>query len=130
MFDATNYYMKKILLAAFIISFGLWSCKKEVTKTDDPVHISKTLCDSSTFNGLVLPIFNANCNITGCHNGAVVGVDFRTYAKAKTAATTKKLMPSIKHELGVSAMPQGSPKLSDRDIGIIQCWVDKGYPEN
>jgi len=120
--------MKNILFAAIILAFALGGCKDEDDKKDDPTP--KTLRDSVTFTAMVLPIFNKSCNLPGCHNGSGSGgVDLRTNQSSKTAATTKKLLPSIKHESGVSQMPQGSAKLPQREIDIIQFWVEKGYPE-
>ncbi len=120
--------MKKLLLLTIIISYGFWSCKDGGGSDDKPTP--KTLCDSVTYNTMVKPIFTANCAIAGCHSQGAGGVDLRTYAKAKDAAQTKELVKAINHQLDANRnMPQGKPKLSQRNIDIIECWVAKGYPE-
>lgn len=121
--------MKKLLLATFIISYGLWSCKGGGNGSDDPPAV-KTLCDSSTFNILVKPIFTQHCNLAGCHSQGAGNVDLRTWGKAKLAAETKEMIKSINHQLTPDKnMPQSAPKLSQRNIDIITCWVNKGCPE-
>ncbi len=122
--------MKKLLIATLVISYGLWSCKGGGGGKDDP-PVVKTLCDSSTFNVLVKPVFTQHCNIAGCHSQGAGGIDLRTWAKAKLASDTKEMIKAINHELSPSRnMPQGAAKLSKRNIDIITCWVTKGCPEN
>lgn len=123
-------YMKKLILVTFAISLGLWACK---TKSGDETPVVKTLCDSVTYNTMVKSILTANCTLAGCHNGAAGsggGIDLRTYTLAKAASQNKEMKKSINHQLGGSRnMPMGAPKLSQRNINIIECWMDNGYVE-
>ncbi|MFM9945263.1 MAG: hypothetical protein ACKVQB_08540, partial [Bacteroidia bacterium] len=121
--------MKKLILATFVISCGLWACK---SKTDE-TPVIKTLCDSVTYSTMVKPILTTSCTIAGCHNGVSGsggGIDLRTYTLAKAASQNKEMKKAINHQLGGSRnMPMGAPKLSQRNINIIECWMDKGYVE-
>lgn len=129
MFDHLKKNMKKFLFATLVISYGLWSCKGGGDSTDDP-PVVKTLCDSVTYNTMVKKIFTDNCNLAGCHSQGAGNVDLRTYNKAKEAAQTKEMVKAINFELDVNKnMPQGKPKMSQRNIDIIECWINKGYPE-
>ncbi|HOY06235.1 MAG TPA: hypothetical protein PLO67_12585 [Saprospiraceae bacterium] len=91
-----------------------------------------TLCDTSNpkFSTVVSPILQTYCN--GCHGGTspLGNVDYNTYAGVKATVTNGKLMGSIKHTSGFSAMPQNANKLSDCKISVIQAWIDAGAPNN
>ena len=116
--------MKKLLIATCIISFGLWSCKED----DKPVI--KTLCDSVTYNTMVKPVLTLHCNVPGCHSSGAGGVDLRKYDNVVDAAKNKEMVKAINHQLDSNRnMPQGAAKLSQRNINIIECWINKGYPE-
>lgn len=117
--------MKKLLLLAGIATYALWSCGDG--GADDPK--AKTLCDSVTYTAMVKPILTASCNAAGCHSQGAGGVDLRTYNVARAATETGNLIKCINHEQGVPAMPQGKPKLSQRELDIFNCWKTKGYPQ-
>jgi hypothetical protein len=129
MFGPKKIYMKRLLPFLFLAAVGLWACKDGggVDLTPTP----KTLCDSATFNAMVLPIFTKNCNLSGCHSSGAGGIDLRKYTTSKACGESGLLLPAIKQTVGGQKnMPQGAAKLSDRDIAIIECWITKGYPEN
>lgn len=91
-----------------------------------------TACNTSDtkFSTAVSPILQTYCN--GCHGGSAPqgNVNYNTYAGVKTTVTNGKLMGSIQHASGYSAMPQNANKLSDCKISIIQAWIDAGAPNN
>jgi len=129
MFDQKKKYMKKLLLAVIVIygSFGLWSCKDGGTGGDTPTP--KTLADSVNYTSYVKPIMTKSCNLAGCHSQGAGGIDLRTYFKVKDQVETGKLIAAINQTAGAKPMPQGSAKLSTREITIIETWKTKGYPE-
>ncbi len=119
--------MKKLVLAVIMGSFVFWACKS--VGPDDP-PVPKTFCDSVTYITMVKPIFTEHCNIPGCHSQGAGNVDLRTYTKCMEVCQTKEMKKSINHQLTINKnMPQGAPKLSQRNIDIIECWIAKGYPE-
>lgn len=89
-------------------------------------------CDTATFtfSGAVSPMMNTYCK--GCHNPASLGggVDLSTYAGIKASALTGKLLASIQHASGVSAMPKGGNMLSSCQITQVQKWINAGTLNN
>ncbi len=89
-------------------------------------------CDTATFtfSGAVSPMMNTYCK--GCHNPASLGggVDLSTYAGTKASALTGKLLGSIQHAAGVSAMPKGGSMLSACQITHVQKWITAGSLNN
>jgi Planctomycete cytochrome C len=89
-------------------------------------------CDTTvfTFSGAVSPLMNTYCK--GCHNPASLGggIDLSTYATVKVQALNGKLMGSITHASGFSAMPKGGNKWSDCQIKQVQKWITSGTPNN
>lgn len=89
-------------------------------------------CDTAnvTFAVSVKPILQTYCN--GCHAGSAPsgGIDYSTYNGTKTTALNGKLLGSIQHAPGFSAMPQNANKLSACNIAIIKTWIDAGAPNN
>jgi mono/diheme cytochrome c family protein len=88
-------------------------------------------CDTAVFTyaAAVAPLMNTYCK--GCHNPASLGggVDLSTYAGVKSSAAGK-LLGSIKHSAGISAMPKGSNKLSDCQVIQVEKWIQAGTPNN
>jgi hypothetical protein len=91
-----------------------------------------TVCDTTQFKfaGDIQPIMNSWC--VGCHStsNAGGGYDLSTYTGVVHSVTTNRLMGSIKHSLGYSAMPQNGNQLSGCQISKIQSWINAGYPNN
>jgi uncharacterized membrane protein len=92
-------------------------------------------CDpaGSTYSATVSPILTARCN--ACHStsaaaGSGGGIILDNYNSVKPYATNGKLLGSINHASGFSAMPKNSTKLSDCDIAKISNWVNSGALNN
>lgn len=89
-------------------------------------------CDTSeiTYSQDVRTILESNC--LTCHdplsqNG---NVNLEGYDNVKVYVDNGKLLGTIRHEDGFSAMPQGTSQLSSCTIEKIQAWVDAGAPNN
>lgn len=95
-------------------------------------NCSQGPCDDAvfTYSGAIKPLISAYCN--GCHNSAspLGGVILDTYAGLKTVADNGKLIGSVNHNIGFSAMPKGGNKLSTCQISQIQKWVSAGALNN
>ena len=89
-------------------------------------------CDTTkfTFAANINPIMQNSC--VGCHNAASLGggVNLNGYSNVKVYATNGKLYGSVAHQPGYIAMPQGSSKLSDCNLRIIQKWIEAGALNN
>jgi hypothetical protein len=89
-------------------------------------------CDENiyTFSAAISPLMSTYCR--GCHNPASPGggIDLSTYNGIKASALTGKLLGSIQHTGGISAMPKGSSKLSACQITQTQQWIGAGCPNN
>lgn len=96
--------------------------------TNCQITITNVIVPNGTgisYDGTILPIFNAVCNNVGCHptNG-----NWFNYDVAKANAGTIKtriLLP----DGNPSKMP-ASGSLSAQQIEQIVCWVDNGAPKN
>lgn len=89
-------------------------------------------CDSSnvTFSGSVEPIFKTWC--VGCHSSTNPGkgIDLSTFEGVKACVNGGRLMGSIQHLSGYTAMPQNTNQLSDCDISKIAIWIRGGALSN
>lgn len=121
-----------ILLSIFSLSF-FEGCYYD--KADLLYPLGKTPCDTTVmakFSSEVMPVMNASCNTSGCHNTAAAsgGIILDTYAGVKTQALNGRLMGSINQTGAYSAMPKGAAKLSSCTIIKIQQWINSGVPQN
>ena len=91
-----------------------------------------SVCDTTKFlfNEDILPILNTWC--VGCHSSSNAGggYDMSTYTGVLKSITNGRLMGTLKHSAGYSAMPQNGSQLSGCQISKIQSWVNAGYPDN
>ncbi|MGB3008579.1 MAG: cytochrome c, partial [Chitinophagaceae bacterium] len=89
-------------------------------------------CDTAvfTYSGAVKTIMDNKC--TGCHNPGNLGgnIDVSTYNALRVIALNGKLYGSIAHQVGFSAMPKNSAKLSDCEIRQVQKWITAGSSNN
>ncbi len=96
------------------------------------VRRSNSGCDTAnvTFAATIRPILQLSC--TSCHAGGNPPgqVNLSNYSGVKAAADNGKLVGSITHASGFSAMPEGGAKLPDCTINKIKAWVNSGAPNN
>lgn len=121
--------MRKIVLAA-IVGIALSACLKD--KTVEPIAPPAGPCADTIFfeADLMTEIFNPSCNIVGCHDNASASAGYVLDNHAQIAAGSTNILKALKHEAGVSPMPQGSPKLADSLIQKFECWIEQGKPNN
>lgn len=88
----------------------------------------ETDCDLSniTYENSIKFIIANNC--LGCHSASSKfgGIDLNTKTNCKNVINDGRLIPSIEHIIGYSAMPQGG-KLSQCDIDRIKTWSSEGF---
>jgi hypothetical protein len=124
--------IRNILLASslvFIVAFT--SCYNDKS---DVLYPKPNKCDTTnvSFAADVLPVLLNNCGSSGCHDAATktYGYDFSSYEGASAAAGYTRLLGTINHTDGYSAMPKGLPKLDDCSINKITRWVNTGAKNN
>jgi hypothetical protein len=84
-----------------------------------------------TYSGTIVPIIQRNC--ISCHNTATPensNVQLSSYENVKIFVDNKQLLNSINHVVGITAMPQNSPKLDDCTIISMTKWIKAGAPNN
>ena len=89
-------------------------------------------CDTAnmSFSQDVMPIFNQNCNICHSASAAQGNVILDTYDAVLPYVNNGKLLGSIRHQGGFSAMPQRKPQLSTCTIDKIAAWITDGAMNN
>ncbi len=117
-----------LLLAGFIGMIVFSSCYNDNYATLYPTGA----CDTTnvTFTASVMPVISANC--TGCHSGSAPAgnLSLTNYNDVVASLNSGRLMGSIRHDPGYSAMPKGGNKLSNCDIAKITNWINQGFPDN
>lgn len=119
-------------LVLIIVLFGFQACYYDVEERLYPTGG----CDISnvTLSAKVKPILQGRCYT--CHStqnatGSGAGINLETYATLKVQVDNGKLLKSINHEAGASAMPKGvSAKISACEIKMIDKWVTDGAKDN
>ena len=103
-----------------------------------------TTCPNVSFKAIIIPIFRANCAISGCHDVATsankyVDLDStHAYTSATQAGTGYVVAgnPSYSILLGqlypgvANHMPNNGAQLDDCTIQDISCWIQQGALNN
>ena len=79
--------------------------------------------NGTSLNNDVVPILQANCTLSGCHDGKSGLPDWNDKSKVIANASL------IKQKTQDGTMPKGST-LPAKDIQTIACWVDDGAKNN
>lgn len=83
-----------------------------------------------SYSGDVAPIMKNHCN--SCHNLGTQSGGVRTdiYSELKIVADNGRLVGSIKHQDGYTAMPQGVDPLNSCNVSEIEVWITEGTKDN
>jgi mono/diheme cytochrome c family protein len=120
--------MKKILLL-ILLAVTAASCYWENEETLFPAGE----CDTAdvSYSKDIVQILSSNCYT--CHSNANAlnfgnGFTFEDYEDV--AASSTRILGSIKHENGFNPMPRNREKLDSCQIMIFETWVNDGTPDN
>lgn len=111
------------------------SCRKDYPFTEKKI----LLPDSVSFHQYIIPIFNANCNNTGCHSGASPKAHLNlspnvAYSQLFSKSEIDTLQPtqSVLYIELVSTSNQMPPmgRLSDYDIALVLKWIQQKAKNN
>jgi hypothetical protein len=121
--------MKKILMIGFVAALFAYACTDD-DATPDPKQ-NQALCDTINVNYEidVKPIMQTNCATPYCHELGAGGIELNTYSQVKMTAEGGKFLKAVKHQSGATPMPKSGGKLSDREIEVLECWIQNGYKE-
>ncbi|HJW31036.1 MAG TPA: hypothetical protein VJ508_17540 [Saprospiraceae bacterium] len=124
--------MKPLIIAALIIGGAItvvMSCKYDDVVIVQPAHIS--------FSQDIIPIFNASCNTSGCHNGAGPVPNLTAsaaYGSLWEASLIDTLQPTnsqlyqwVSGQKGLPMPPEG---VNDQYVARILQWIDEGAQNN
>jgi hypothetical protein len=117
-----------IILCMVLLTGLLTSCYYD---NEQELYPGKNLPTSNiSFSKDVNPILVSRCN--SCHATAVFfgNIATETYDQIKVLADNGKLIGSIQQDSGFKPMPQGSAKLSDAQITLINTWITEGAKNN
>ena len=81
---------------------------------------------NSSYSSGILPVINANCTSSGCHNAGSVNGDFTIYAGIKLKVDNG----SINNRVVVQKNMPPSGALSVDNLNKIKCWLNSGAPNN
>jgi len=104
--------------------------------TNDQTSPSTFSCDDIdevSFKTDILPIIETSCSYSsGCHgDGSALGV-FNTYEGIKPEIDSEDFRREvlIENTMPPSYATQGPTELTSMQLGLIDCWVEEGYPNN
>jgi hypothetical protein len=120
-----------LFLLLFVLLAGLiQGCYYDKKETLYPPMGMGIACDTTaiTFSGKIQPVLNAAC--IGCHNANNASGGHNLSTHAGVLASGSRLLGSVKHSSGYSAMPKNAPKLNDCQILIIEMWLQNGSLNN
>lgn len=128
--------MKRILqlsLIAGVISLlgSMTSCEKDYL-----VPIVSELPDSASFSGNIIPIFDAHCNSSGCHNTGGIAPDL-TKENAYNDLLLYSMVDTLNPESSIlyARMATGKPMppsgyLKGGEPELVLLWIQQGAKNN
>ncbi|MDP1801555.1 MAG: hypothetical protein Q8L81_09395 [Bacteroidota bacterium] len=112
----------------FIIAL-LVSCENKIGKLEPKTPpVPPSACDSVKFAAYIHPVIIANCTSSGCHNAGSTNGDYTTYAGVLAKVNANGAFKSRVISGGTPMPPSG--RLAQAKLDSIQCWLDKGAPNN
>lgn len=120
-----------LLIAAGLVVLVIFSCTnkkgKMVPSSNNPTTSSGTnSCDTITYAKHIAPIMSSSCN--SCHSAGNPLGDLTNYSGVKLKVDDG----SFKQKVLVDKTMPKSPvaPLSQKQLDMIQCWLNKGAPNN
>lgn len=120
---------RKILV--FFLGFILLISACKYDNEEDLYSSSNCETDDMSYVEDITPILT-NYRCISCHNTTSPGgsVDLDSYDEVKIYVDNGRLLGSIKHSDGFSAMPQFSSQMAQCDIDKIEAWIYDGAKNN
>lgn len=119
--------MKQYILV-FLLITGLSSCYYDSEESLYPS--GECITTNMSYTADIAPIINTSC--ISCHSAAanLGNINLEGYNAIIKHVQNGKLLGSIRHDNGFSAMPQGARKLNTCKISQVEAWINQGSPNN
>jgi hypothetical protein len=111
---------RKVIIPAAML-FVLAACTKESTNA---IPVGTVDCTTVSYTETIKPLFDARC--VSCHATNSPDGALSTYAETKKYADNGKLKDEV---LTQRSMPIGTAFTSEQ-LGLVQCWLDAGAPND
>lgn len=99
------------------------------TTAPSPSPTSTTSQTTVSFATQVAPLLQARC--AACHTGAGVGgVSLFTEGGSPRYDNIRTHLPNIITQVANGTMPQGGPRFTQSEVGLLTTWRDNGAPNN
>lgn len=96
--------------------------------------LSSTSCKDTqvSFSSQVLPLMNARCNQSSCHNGndRAGQIVLDNFTNLLVSANDGSLLGSMRHSAGYLPMPDGAAMLDNCSIELVATWISEGSLNN
>jgi hypothetical protein len=129
--------MKKFPLVIEVMLIGIMFASQGCYFDNEETLYPNNVCDTVNvkYSTHIIKILDNQCY--ECHDNANAPISGNDYSwegyaniSGYLAGSSDVFLSCLKHEVGYPAMPQGSAKLSDCDIRIIELWIQDGFPNN
>jgi len=119
----------RLLVILFLIG-TFCACTND--KTTEPTVIDCDTIDEVSFKNDVQPIMETSCSYnSNCHGDGSFTVVLKTYDQIKPHLESERFNERV---LVNKDMPPSSVgddiKLTTTQLGLIECWLNAGYPNN
>ncbi len=121
------------VIGIIFILFSITSCYYDSEEFLFPEINNQCDTVNITFTESVSPVLSQYClSCHGNNTAAAYGgnIKLEDYPDVKIQADNGRLLGTIQHSTGYSAMPKGAGKLNDCTINTIRIWVEDGAPNN
>lgn len=134
----SNFFPKVMVVLLIAMTMTFSNCVKDqgVINKD----ITSNLPDTVSFSKQIIPIFNANCSISGCHVGAYPVAQLNLSASmAYDQLFAKSYIDTLNPEFSVIYIEMNSSttnkmpptgRLSDYDVGLVLKWIQQKAKNN
>ena len=122
-------FMRFFLAGILLVGLGLTSCYYDNEEELYEFYYAANPCDTSnvTFAGMIFPIIQGNCSISGCHIAGGTGPGlYENYDQVKASVDNGKLENRV---LVLQNMPPTSPLTACQQFQL-QVWIDAGALNN
>lgn len=130
LYDIRDMRMKG-MMAGFGFCMAMMSMPSCTSHNEEELYPDQP-CDTLqvTYSSSIVPIINLHC--LACHSAVAPssGIPLEGYDHLKAMVDAERLVGSVRHVSGFSAMPQNAPKLPECDLDKIEIWVNQGAPDN
>lgn len=87
-------------------------------------------CGDPSYSADIVPILESTCALSSCHVTDFDFGDYNEYDDVKAQADNGSLVSEISSKNMPPSNTTGPSELTDAEIALIECWVEKGALNN